>query len=238
MNELRDALDEKYGRNTKEGQRGHSRNVVTPADTVVPVEVRGKNIMLKNTKKCLDVWVPKEGNEGKDALQWILDQISQYMESQAAPSQKKPRCPSQGPQGQEEAPREGGASARQPTMEEAHRIAIIKAILKHPRCDNLLWLPSRQSFRLQVAGMVGRVDVKVVNYLKLKKDLEDGGSFRILKMRYDDAQDKMEALLSSNPDTMRRDLASVEEPHVEQSVQEGHREGGASGDPAGEGGED
>ena len=76
-------------------------------------------------------------------------------------------------------------------MEEKHKKAIIEELLEDPHCVSLIWLPSRGAFRLVVksGGRTQKVEVTVRQY---KKNFDAGGTFNVLRERYNEAKDKLE----------------------------------------------
>ena len=54
--------------------------------------------------------------------------------------------------------------------------------------------PSRGAFRLKVKGegRIQKLEVHLKQYAKLKRDLDAGGTFNVLRERYDEAKGKLE----------------------------------------------
>ena len=60
--EIKKALDA-HAKTTRAGTRTHRRDLANPVECFVSVRVRGRKISVRNTKKCIVLWV-KDGNEG------------------------------------------------------------------------------------------------------------------------------------------------------------------------------
>ena len=144
----------------------------------------------------------RHGYEGRETIQWVLDQIARDCGGEGAPSEGSPS---------ELDPRDGHHGPVANTEDE-HRKAIISELARDPRCENVIWCPSRGSFRLKIKGEEGeaprKAEVKVRQYAKLKKDLIAGGPFIVLRERYDEAKDAMEEHLRKKDDIVDEDQQS------------------------------
>ena len=200
---------------TRAGSRKHVRNLSVPTDSFVSVNVRGRRIIVRNNKKVIDVWVKRQGKEGRETIQWVLNQLARDCHGEGAPSELPRDCKGEG------APSEGSPSDEDPldrphalvaSPEEEHRKAIISELDRDPRCEKLIWLPSRAAFRIVIKGEEGepprKEEVKVKQYSKLKKVLDDGGTFKVLRERYDEAKDTLEEHLRKKDDRMDEDQQS------------------------------
>ena len=125
---------------TRGGVRSHRRDLTNPTCSFVRVSVRDRELVVRNTTKTIDLWVPKEGDEARDALEWIIKQLRRDASDEAS----EPSLP--------DVP-QAGTRATPAQEEQQYKDNILREISEDPRCEKILWLPSRSSFRLVAKGV-------------------------------------------------------------------------------------
>lgn len=175
--EIKKAIDT-HAKTTRAGTRTHRRDLVNPIECFVSVRVRGRKISVRNTRKYIAIWIKKEGNEGRETIQWLIDQLASECNADAEDDHPSDV--------DSELSDDAGCT------EEKHKKALIKELLEDPLCEKLSWLPSRAAFHLKVKGRIQKVEVHLRQYARLKRDIDAGGPFNVLRERYNEAKDKLE----------------------------------------------
>ena len=184
--------------------RKHRKDHHNPLAGFVALTVRGRAIHLRNTTKALEVWVAKEGDAGRQTIEWIIAEVkkdSQKVVAGAVCGASK------------EAPPEEPPDAQQLEPEEQLRKTILEKMRKSPLCDAIWWIPSRGSVRCKVKGDGGRVhEIRVKNFAQLQAHLASGGALSLMRTRYEEVQQKLEHILSPSAATPPEDHP---QPHAE-----------------------
>ena len=163
---------------------------------------------------------------GRETIQWLLDQLASDCKGD---SEDDPPIDVD-----EEHPEDADCT------EEKHKNAIIEELLEDPLCESLIWLPSRGAFRLKVKGegRIQKLEVHLRQYARLKRDIDAGGPFNVLRERYNEAKDKLEEHLRNAAHAMDEGLPQEEPRDAEEHLQVPHPPTpppGASDDSEGEG---
>lgn len=215
LQEIAKAIDARKHK-TRGGVRSHRRDLANPTCSFVRVSVRDRELVVRSTTKTIDVWVPKEGDEARDTLEWIINELRRGASGEDPPSGSETSPPGV-PQ--------AGTRATPAEEEQQYKDNILREISEDPRCDKILWLPSRSSFRLVAHGGMVRKEVRVKGHNRLLKAFQSGGSFRLLQEKYDEAKDEMEGILSSEgDDAAQHDAPPHDEPRDAGVHQEGSEE--------------
>ena len=143
----------------------------------------------------------------------------------------------------EEPPEDAGHMDEEPpederTIEEKHRNAIINELLRDLLCGKLIWLPSRGAFRLKVKGHIQTLEVRLRQYAKVKRDIDAGGTFNVLRERYNEAKDTLEEHLRNAADAMDECPRQEEPRDADEHLQVAHPPTPPPGASVGSEGED
>ena len=149
---------------TREEARRHKRNLQQPTDILVQVTIREKTLRVRNSHKGLELWVPREGHEAQETIEWIIVEIKRDVDHSGQQPQEDP---------QEE--RVGGdpPTCAEAPQEADYRGRILKVLEDHPRCETIRWRPARSCFALVIVGEMNTKEIYVKELNKQRKLIMD-----------------------------------------------------------------